>query len=787
MKTNDYYYFRKAARTLMILPVMLLFGSFLFGQNTTLTILSPNGGESYVNGSSLQVTWENTGEPADLMLEYSDDGGIYWYSLAFIYANDTAHSVWTLLNGYPTSTAKVRISEYYNPANADESDGYFTIVESPVYFSAPYFGSSYYASHPVMIYWYSYTLETFDIDYSLDNGQTWTNIATGYTGFEYSWTAPDQTSNTALIRIAEASNPSNYGLSPIFSIIEEPLLEVVSPNGGETWNYGEYATVSWAGSNLQAYVQIEFSADGGTTWSSLGYGYSGPDGGSAEVYVPYIASENALVRIMDYSYYFELDRSDAPFTVVVPPVIVYYPAGGEQYYNNQQMYFSWIASQEISAVSFELSSDNGQTWQIIDQNIPASQGYYYWTVNGTPSQNCIIRISNSGDASAFGLSGTFTILETPVITLNSPVGGEIWNTGETYTLSWTYDNPNSSYVYLEYSIDSGASWNYINYAIQDGPDGSYDWTTPDVNSDQCLIRVMDYYLTFVNTTSNPFTIITYPVTPICMVTVDSATNRNVIVWEKPASSLIDKFVVYKESNEANVYEILGAVDYAAESVITDTNSNPNIKSYRYKLGFQDADGNLYPAGDFHQTIHLTINQGVGNSWNLIWTNYLGFDVPSYNIYRKSGNGNYEMISSISASFTTYTDLSAPEGNVFYMVEVVNPNGCNPGRTGEYGSSWSNVATNSITGVNESFTDLNVRTYPNPADDKLFVALNEPLQGSVKIVLSDLLGHIVYSQEVESSKSNSVLKIMTSDFKEGIYMLQVNNESGSITKKVIVKH
>ena len=787
MKSKNYYSGKRISSIFLALISMLFIASISFGQSPVLTVISPNGGESIVGLSTVQISWENTGGTADLMVEYTEDGGNYWYYLGFIPASDTISSIYAEFNGNATEMAKIRISEYNDPANFDESDNYFTIVEPPVYFSSPYFGSMYYASHPVLIYWYSYTLDTFDIDYSLDNGQTWTNIATGFTGFEYSWTAPDQTSNTVLIKIAEASNPSNYGLSPLFSIIEEPVLNLTSPNGGETWNYGENATVSWTGSNLQAYVQIEFSADGGTTWNSLGYGYNGPDGGAAEVYVPYISATNALVRIMDYSYYFELDRSDAPFSIVVPPVIVYYPAGGEQYYNNQQMYFSWMASQDISTLNIELSTDGGQSWQLVDQNIPAGQGYYYWTVSGTPSQNCLIRISDSEDDSQSGLSGVFTILETPVITLTSPVGGEIWNTNESYTISWTYDNPNSSYVYIEYSTDNGTTWNFINYAALEGTEGSIDWITPDINSNQCLIRVMDYYLTFVNTTSSAFTILPYPETPICMVTVDSATNRNVVVWEKPVSDLIDKFVVYKESDEANIYQVIGTVDYYAESVITDTNSNPNMKSYRYKLGFQDSEGNVFPAGGLHQTIHLTINQGVGNSWNLIWTGYVGFEVPSYNIYRKTGTGSYEKIATISANFTSYTDLSAPQGGVYYIIEVVNPNGCNPGRAGEYGSSWSNVATNSFTGVSENISGQDVKTYPNPANDKLFVALDETLQGSVRIVLNDLLGHLVYSQEVESLKSNSVFTINTSDFKEGIYMLQIITNSGNVTRKLMVKH
>lgn len=782
-------YFRKMRTGLLsALFVFIMLSNTSSGQSTGLTLLSPNGGERYFWGSTVEITWENNGEPGDLTLEITDDGGFYWYSLGFIYADDTTNSAIVQLTGNITELAKIRIAYFNDPSISDESDGYFTITEAPVYFSTPSYGSSYYQSQPVYISWYSSTLQTFTIDFSLDSGSTWAIITSDFTGFNYTWTAPDQVSSEALIRISDAADPTNYALSPVFSITESPVLQITAPNGGETWNYGEYATVSWTGSNLSAYVNIEISLDGGSAWSSLGYGYSNADGGSADVPVPYFATENALVRIMDYNYYFELDRSDAPFTVVVPPVIVYYPAGGEQYYNNQQMYFSWMASQEISSVNFELSTDNGQTWQLIDENIDAAMGYYYWTVSGTPSETCLIKISDASDASRFDLSGVFTILQTPVITLTSPVGGEIWNTGTSYPISWAYDNPGSSYVYLEYSTDNGQTWTFINYALLDGPEGSLEWTTPEIGSDRCRLRIMDYYLQFVVDTSDVFTIISFPETPICMVSVDSTTNHNIIVWNKPVSDLISKFVVYKESNEANIYEIIASVDYADEALAIDTNSNPNMKSYRYKLGFEDADGNLYPAGDLHQTIHLTINQGVGNSWNLIWTAYEGFEVSSYNLWRKVGNSGYDQIGTISASFNSYTDLGAPQGDVFYIVEVINPNGCNPAsRSGDYSSSYSNVATNSVLGINDRNRDISVSVYPNPADKQLHVSAGQTLQGRIKIALNDLLGTTVYSQEVENIQLNSIHTIQTAELKEGIYVLKVSSDSGSFTRKIIIRH
>ncbi len=787
MKTHDYKFFRRANMLVITMLAVLFLGYTSFGQSPPLTILSPNGGESYTWGSVIQVSWQHTGEPADMVIEYTDDGGNYWYYLQFIYSTETSDSILIQFTGNPTEFAKVRISYFNDPTILDESDDFFSVVEAPVYVSSPSFGSVYYQDQPVYIAWYSNSLLTFDLDYSPDNGATWTEIVSNFTGFNYTWTAPSQITSQGVIRISDAADPTAFGDSPTFSILDGPVAVLTSPNGGEVWTYGGTAMVTWSGTNLPPYVNIEFSFDGGYSWSSLGYGYSNPDGGSADVYVPYFETQNALVRLVDYTYYFELDRSDAPFTVEVPPVIIYYPAGGESYYNGETMYFNWITSNEVNAVNFELSTDNGQSWSLIETDVPAAQYYYYWTVSGTPSETSLIRISDANDPSKFAISGMFTIRQIPVITLTSPAGGEIWDTGKPYEISWEYSNPGSTYVYIEYSSDNGQNWNYIGYMPLEGPTGSTEWITPDITSEQCLIRIQDYYLYFVADTSEQFTIIDYPETPICMVTVDSATNRNVIMWEKPVSDLIDQFVVYKESNQANIYEVLSVVDYEGIAMVTDTNSNPNVKSYRYKLGFRNVDGIDFPAGNHHQTIHLTINQGVGSSWNLIWSDYEGFEVSSYNIYRKFAGGEFEQISSISASFSSYTDVSVQSGDVYYIIEVVNPNGCNPNRTGEYGSSWSNVATNSFTGVEDNKMEMNLSTYPNPAGEKLNLSIGQDIQGSVKIALSDLLGRTVRSQEVMDLKWNSIHTIDVSDLKEGIYMLKVSSDEGSTTRKVIVRH
>ncbi len=127
-------------------------------------------------------------------------------------------------------------------------------------------------------------------------------------------------------------------------------------------------------------------------------------------------------------------------------------------------------------------------------------------------------------------------------------------------------------------------------------------------------------------------------TPICAVGVDSATGKNLVIWNPPVTTQIDSFIVYKEGTVANQFNRIGAVWYHDFSTFLDVNSNPQQQAERYELGIRDSCGILSSLSTYHKTIHLTINQGVGSTWNLLWNNYEGFTFGTFNIYR--GTANY---------------------------------------------------------------------------------------------------------------------------------------------------
>ncbi len=79
--------------------------------------------------------------------------------------------------------------------------------------------------------------------------------------------------------------------------------------------------------------------------------------------------------------------------------------------------------------------------------------------------------------------------EPSTLTLLSPNGSEIIVGGTTCTVAWEnlgiVDN-----VLVEFSIDNGDTWSEV-YPPNLGNTGSYDWLVPIIDSEQCIVRVVN--------------------------------------------------------------------------------------------------------------------------------------------------------------------------------------------------------------------------------------------------------------------------------------------------------
>jgi hypothetical protein len=358
-----------------------------------------------------------------------------------------------------------------------------------------------------------------------------------------------------------------------------------------------------------------------------------------------------------------------------------------------------------------------------------------------PGAYSVIISDNGCPVSSSQVTVNFSTIAAPVISSNGSIQPCV---GGSVTLSTTAG-------FTSYLWSNGATTPSTNVTSS----GSY--TVQVTNSSGC------------SATSNPFTINAsiLPTQNICVVGVDSLTNNIRVVWEKPITSAIDSFYVYRETSVSNVYSQVGARPYDSLSVWLDPIANPAVQAYRYKLTALDTCGSETPLSNFHKTIHLTINQGVGNAWNLIWSNYEGISFGSYNIYRGTTLNNLSLLTSIQSNLNSYTDLSAPSGNVYYQIEIVNPNNCVPTKSINYSISKSNIVntnSNSIDEINES----SISVYPNPANELLIIESGILLNSKFRII--DAIGRTVYQGFLSSSKNS----LDISSFSRGTYTLIVEN-------------
>jgi len=93
----------------------------------TVTVTSPNGGESWLVGSTHNITWTTTGTIANVKIEYSTNNGTAWTTITASTSNTGAYP-WTV-PGTVSSSCLVRVSEAQTGTPTDTSNTVFSIVE----------------------------------------------------------------------------------------------------------------------------------------------------------------------------------------------------------------------------------------------------------------------------------------------------------------------------------------------------------------------------------------------------------------------------------------------------------------------------------------------------------------------------------------------------------------------------------------------------------------------------------------------------------------------------------
>ncbi len=175
---------------------------WLAAPGPTLNLTYPNGGEDWLVDSVYCIQWESISFDDSVKIEYSLDAGYTWSTMAETTTND-GECCW-MVPDTPSDSCLILISDVDNGIPFDTSDDYFHILNY-INVMSPNGGESWFVGNSYDILWYSVsTKDSVKIEYSLDAGENWSAIAETTTNDgAYSWTVPETTSDSCLMRISD--------------------------------------------------------------------------------------------------------------------------------------------------------------------------------------------------------------------------------------------------------------------------------------------------------------------------------------------------------------------------------------------------------------------------------------------------------------------------------------------------------------------------------------------------------------------------------------------------------
>lgn len=191
------------------------------------------------------------------------------------------------------------------------------------------------------------------------------------------------------------------------------------------------------------------------------------------------------------------------------------PNGGETWTPGYSHHITWSWSvNETGNVMIDLWRNTTQV-AVIASSTPINDGQIYWTspITITPGSNYFVQIRSLNNTSVYDVSDAqFTFGPAPTITVVSPNGGETWNTGGTYPITWNSTNLTGN---LNITVLIGTSGNYSTLSTGTAASaGVYNWTIPNTllpGSNNFKVRIYSLTVPAVRDTSNNFFSIIQPI------------------------------------------------------------------------------------------------------------------------------------------------------------------------------------------------------------------------------------------------------------------------------------
>ncbi|HNT52593.1 MAG TPA: Ser-Thr-rich GPI-anchored membrane family protein, partial [Candidatus Syntrophosphaera sp.] len=292
-------------------------------------------------------------------------------------------------------------------------------------------------------------------------------------------------------------------LLALFSLLpaQNSPLTLTAPNGGEVWTTGSTYDITWIQANLAGNLSIMLIGANGPGSHTILIAQAVPVTDQTYSWtipatVPPGTNYRVRISLINPNGMMLYDLSDAPFTIqggTTPPpqpaITVVSPNGGETWDAGSTYDITWTYQNLEGDVRISLVGPTASQQQLITEATPIASGQYSWTIPATVAPGLYkihivwvtlltVYFGDLSDA-PFLIQGGTPPPPPPVpsLTLTAPNGGEIWDSGSSYDITWTFENVTGNVTLMLLGPATNPANNLI---AQDIPVsvGTYAWTIP---------------------------------------------------------------------------------------------------------------------------------------------------------------------------------------------------------------------------------------------------------------------------------------------------------------------
>ena len=456
-----------------------------------ITLITPNGAEVLVTNSTYTITWDASESIQNVLLEYSANNGTDWIPVDTV--ENTGSCEWTVPD-IASNECLIRVSDADNLSISDVSDAVFSIshmkynvVEFPVVtnnnglqypvVSGNMIVWNYSQTGSYEIYGYDVTTQTTSLIHSRitrledlsfgGNIIAWRDYRTD-TADVYGYNIPTQSEIAIAIGNGTQYTPG------------------VSEDGGTVAYYNNGGIYAY---NIQSGMDVLIRSSGVVDHAPSVSGdivvWTDSRNGNKDIYAYNLTTQEEIT--------ISLDPADQASARISGNNIVWADYRGIMRYdlisNTESLIVPGDDIQPDISGDIVVFTRRDLDYDIYGYDLSTGQEFSICTDMNRQrdpriSGNIVVWNDYRYDGKKTSIYGA-EIFPSP--TLITPNGGEILATNSTYTITWAASDSIQN-VLLELSSDNGENWEIIE-AVENT--GSYEWTVPVINSEECLIRVTD--------------------------------------------------------------------------------------------------------------------------------------------------------------------------------------------------------------------------------------------------------------------------------------------------------